>query len=98
MNSVVDLLRRGAGLHHHGCDVQDFSRQLRTASQDQRHGKTSGSGGGKLPQNGGSYLADHPHALDVVGRQGLDLRRPLQEPLGLGDPCVEDGGHGVWVG
>lgn len=39
MNSVVDLLRRGARLHHHGCDVQDFSRQLRTASQDQRRWK-----------------------------------------------------------
>lgn len=41
---------------------------------------------GKRLQNGGSYLADDPHALDVVGGQGLDLRRPLQEPLGLGDP------------
>lgn len=46
----------------------------------------------KRLRSGGSYLADNPHALDVVGRQGLDLRRPLQEPLRLGDPYVEDGG------
>lgn len=41
---------------------------------------------GKLQQNNGSYLANDPHAFDVIGRQGLDLRRPLQEPLGLGYP------------
>lgn len=43
-------------------------------------GKTS------TKQNNGSYLANDPHAFDVIGRQGLDLRRPLQEPLGLGYP------------
>lgn len=30
MNSVVNLLCRGARLHHHGCDIQNFSSQLQT--------------------------------------------------------------------
>lgn len=84
MNGVVDLLCCGTRLHHHGCDVQDFSCQLRTTSQNQPWRKRSGRG--KLHQNNDSYLADDPHAFDVVGRQGLDLRRPLQEPLGLRYP------------
>lgn len=42
MNSVVDLLCCGTRLHHHGCDVQDFSCQLRTTSQNQPRWKTLG--------------------------------------------------------
>lgn len=41
MNSVVDLLCCGAGLHHHGCDVQDLSCQLQTEVRINPGGKSS---------------------------------------------------------
>lgn len=65
MNGVVDLLRCGSRLHHHGGDVQDFPRQLRTISWNELFGKTPGGLG--FWGNGASYLADDPHAFDVVG-------------------------------
>lgn len=42
MNSVVDLLCCGTRFHHHGCDVQDFSCQLQTTSQNQPRWKPLG--------------------------------------------------------
>lgn len=38
-----------------------------------------------MPVSG--YLAHHPHAFDVVTRQDLNLRRPLQKLLRFRDAC-----------
>lgn len=42
------------------------------------------------------HLAHHSHAFDVLGREDLDLRRPLQELLGLRHPCGEGTRTGSW--
>lgn len=71
MNSVVNLLCCGTRLHHHGCDIQDFSSQLQTTRQNEDRGWKT------FTNSMYPYLANDPHSFDVIGRQGLDLRRPL---------------------
>lgn len=91
MHSVVDFFRSDARFDHQSCDIQDFSCQLHhwennknnetlrfTALKmkyEENHSSTT------VPVS--SYLAHHPHAFDVVAREDLNLRRPLQELLRL---------------
>lgn len=50
MHSMVDLFCRDPRFHHHGCNVQDFSRQLQTNTcQQQTATKESHNGGRASP-------------------------------------------------